>query len=63
MFEEYEPPIPVAILLGRSGFGDAVRSVEAGARDDIQEITLLRSCLTWNDAAVCSDRIRLNYFC
>ena len=45
MFEECSPPIPVTILLGRSGFVDAVISVEAAARDDIQEITFLGGCL------------------
>ena len=57
MFEEYSPPFPVARLLGRSGFGDAVGSVEADASDDIQEITLLGSCLMWNNAAVCCGKI------
>ena len=41
MFDEFAPPIPVARLLGRSGFGNAVGSLEAAASDDIQEITLL----------------------
>ena len=31
MFEECAPPIPVSRLIGRSGFGDAVGSVEAAA--------------------------------
>ena len=57
MFDEFAPPIPVARLLGRSGFGDAVGSVEAAASDDIQEITFLGGCLMWNDAAVCGGRI------
>ena len=38
MFEECAPPIPVAILFGCSGFGDAVGSVKAADRNDIQEI-------------------------
>ena len=62
MFKEYSPPFPVARLLGRSGFGDAVGSVEAAARDDIQDITFLGSCLMWNDAAVCCGRILLRSF-
>ena len=57
MFEEYSPPLPVARLLGRSGFGDAVGSVEAAASNDIQEITFLGSCLMWNNAAVCCGKI------
>ena len=62
MFEECAPPIPVARLLGRSGFDDAVVSVKAVACNDIQEITFLGGCLMWNDAAVCGGRIRLNFF-
>ena len=62
MFEECAPPISVARLLGCSGFGGAVGSVEAAASDDIQEITLLGGCLMWNDAAVCGGRIWLKYF-
>ena len=48
---------PVARLLGRSGFGDAVGSVEAAASNDIQEITFLGSCLMWNNATVCCGKI------
>ena len=62
MFEECAPPIPVDRLLGCSGFGDAVGSVENAASDDIQEITLLGGCLMWNDAAICFGRIWLNFF-
>ena len=36
MFEECAPPIPVSILLGRSGVGDAVESVNTAASNDIQ---------------------------
>ena len=61
MCEECVPPIPFFRLLGRSGFGDAVGCVEAAASNDIQEITFLGGCLMWNDAAVCGDRIRLNF--
>ena len=50
MFEEFVPPIPVAILLGRSGFGNSVGKVKAAASDDIQEIMFLGGCLMWNDA-------------
>ena len=52
MFEECAPPIPVARLLGRNGFFDAVGSVKTAASDDIQEETFLGSCLMWNGAAV-----------
>ena len=62
MFEECAPHIPVARLLGRSGFGDAVGSVEASASNDIQETTFLGGCLMWNAAAVCCGRIWLNFF-
>ena len=62
MFEECDPPTPVSRLLGRSGFGDSVGSVEAVASDDIQEITSLGGCLMWNDASVCCGRIWLKYF-
>ena len=57
MFEKCAPPIPVAVLIGRSGFGNAVGSVEAAARDDNQEITFLGICLICNNAAVCCGRI------
>ena len=59
MFEECAPPIPVARLLGCIRFGDAVGSVEAAARNYIQEITFLGGCLMWNDAAVCGGSIWL----
>ena len=59
MLEECAPSIPVSRILGRSGFGDAVGSVEAAASDDIQEITFLGSSLMWDDAAVCCCRIWL----
>ena len=49
-------------MLGRSGFGDAVGSLEATVCDDIQEITFLGSCLRWKNAAVCCGRIWLNFF-
>ena len=62
MFEEYSPPFLVARLLGRSGFGDAVGSVEADASNDIQEIKFLGSCLMWNNAAVCCGKITLKMF-
>ena len=52
VFEEYALPIPVDILLGCSGFGDAVGSVNAAARYDFQEIMFMGGCLMWNDAAV-----------
>ena len=58
MFEECEPPIPVTILLGRSGFVDAVRSVEAAVRYDIQEITFLGGCLMWNNVSVLESNAR-----
>ena len=45
MFEECAPAIPVARLLGKSGFGDAAGCVEADDSDDIQEITFLGGCL------------------
>ena len=62
MFEEFAPPIPVARLLGRSGFGNAVGSVKATASNGIQEIPFLGGCLMWNDAAVCCGRIWLKRF-
>ena len=62
MFEEYPPPFPVARLLGRSGFGDAVGSVKAAASYDIQEIMILGSSLMWYDAAVCCGNIWLKMF-
>ena len=57
MFEECSPPFPVARLLGLSGFGYAIGSVEDVASDDIQEITFLGSCLMWNNAVVCCGKI------
>ena len=62
MFEECAPPIPVARLIGRSGFGNTVGSVEAAASNDIKEITFLGSCLLWNNADVCCGRIWLKSF-
>ena len=62
MLEECAPPFPVAILLGRSGFGDAVGIVKAAASYDIQEITFVGSCLIWNNAAVCCGKIWLKFF-
>ena len=62
MLEECTPSIPVARLLGRIGFGDAIGSVEAAASDDIQEITFLGIYLMWNNAAVCCGRIWLKCF-
>ena len=57
MFEECSPPFSVAILIGRSGFGDAVVSIEADTSDDIHEITFLDSCLMCNNAAICCGTI------
>ena len=62
MLEECTPPIPVARLLGRSGFGNTVGGVKADARNDTQEIKFLGSCLMWNNAAVCCGRIWLIFF-
>ena len=62
MFEECAPHIPVAVLIGRSGFGDAVGSVEAATSNYIQEITFIGGCLMWNDAAAYCGRIRLKSF-
>ena len=62
MFEECAPPIPVARLLGRSGFGDAVGSVDDAASGNIQEITFMSDCLMWNNAAACGGRIWLRIF-
>ena len=62
MLEECAPAIPVSRLLGWSGFGNAVGSVEASASDDIQEIKFLGSCLMLNNAAVCCGRIWLKCF-
>ena len=59
MLEECSPHFPVARLLGRSGFGDAVESVEAAARDDIQEIAFLGICVMWKNADVCCGKIWL----
>ena len=62
MCEECAPPIPVARLLGRSGFGDAIGCVEASYSNDIQEITFLVVSLMWNDASVCGGRVRMICF-
>ena len=62
MFEECAPTIPVARLLDRSDFGDAVGSVKAAASIDIQDITFLGSCLMWNNDAVCCGSIWLKKF-
>ena len=52
MFEECAPPIPVSRLIGHSGVGDAVESVNTAASDDIQEKMFLDGCLMWHYAAV-----------
>ena len=62
MLEECASPLTVARLLGCSGFGYAVGSVEAVASNDIQDITFLGSCLMWNNAAVYCGRIWLKIF-
>ena len=62
MCEECAPYLPVAILIGCSGFGDSVGHVEDAESDNIQEIIFLGSILMWNDAAVCSGRMELNVF-
>ena len=62
MFEECVPPIPVARLLGRSGFGNTVGGVKADARNDTQEIKFLGSCLMWNNATVYCGSIWLKHF-
>ena len=58
MFEECAPPIPVARMLDRGRFDDAVGCVEAAASNDIKEITFLGSCLMYNDATLYDDTIR-----
>ena len=45
VFEECAPPTLVARLFGRSGFDDAIGSVDAASSNDIQEITFLGGCL------------------
>ena len=62
MCKECAPYFPVSRLLGCSGFGDAVGSVEADASNDIQEITFLGRFLMWNNAAVCCGKIWLKMF-
>ena len=59
MFEEFATPIPVARLIGHSGFVNAIGSVEASDSDDIQERTFLGGCLMWNYATVCGGSISL----
>ena len=61
MCEEFSPSIPVARLLVRSGFGDAVGCVEDAASNDIQEIASLGGCLMCNDVTVCGGRVRLKF--
>ena len=62
MFEECAPPIPFFRLLGRSGFGDSVGSVEGADLNYIQEIKFLGGCLMCINAAVCCGSIWLNFF-
>ena len=62
MFEECNPPITVARLLSRSGFGDTVGSVKDAANNDIQGILFLGGCLMWNDATVYGGKICLEIF-
>ena len=62
MFQECSPPIPVARLVGLSGSGDSVGSVEAAPSNYIQEITFLGSSFMWKNSAVCGGRIWLKCF-
>ena len=62
MCEECAPSMPVARLLGRSGFGDFFGRFDDTASDNIQEVISLGSSLTWNYSAVCVGRMSLNMF-
>ena len=45
--------MPVARLLGHSGFGDSFGRVEDSISKDTQEIISLGIGLMWNDTTVC----------
>ena len=49
--------IPVTILLGCSGFGDAVDCIDTADIDYNQEVMSMGTCLRWNDATVCGGRV------
>ena len=52
MFEECALSIPVFILIGHSGVGDAAESVKTAASDDTPKKMFLDGCLMWHYAAV-----------
>ena len=65
MCEECAPSLSVDRMLGhsgRSGFSDDVGYVDDSTSYNTHEIMFLGSCLIWNDAAVCGERIRANVF-
>ena len=62
MYEKCASSIPVSRLFGHSGFVDSVGCVDVDASDDTREITSLRGCLMWNDAAICGGRVLLKIF-
>ena len=63
MCDKFAQSIPVTILFGRSGFGDAIGCIEAATGDDTQEFTSLGGCSMWNNAAICSGRVWLKNNC
>ena len=53
MDEEFALSVPVAILIGRSGFGDYLYTVKDDARKNIQEVISIYVVLIWNNAIIC----------
>ena len=62
MFEECVPPILVARLICRSGFGGAVGCAEAADSNDIQYIMFMGDFFMCNDSDVYGGRIWLKRF-
>ena len=57
MCEESEQSLPVARLLGSSGFGDSFCGIDNAASDNINEVISLGIILMYNNAAICGGRI------
>ena len=59
MCKECAPSVPVAILLGCSGFADSFGQFDDDASDNIQEIISMGSGFMWNDADIFGGRMGL----
>ena len=62
MCDKCAPSTTVTRLLGRSGFGNTVGSIEAAASEYTQEIASLNGRLMQKNDSVCVRRVRLKIF-